>query len=497
MKMRYGSVCSGIEAATVAWHPLGWGAAWFAEIEPFPSAVLAHHYPAVPNLGDMTTIAARIRAREVEAPDILVGGTPCQSFSVAGLRGGLTDARGNLALAFVELADAIDAVRRDHGLSPAWALWENVPGVFTVDGGGAFGAVLGGLVGGDTALSPGPAGWTNAGVVAGPDRVAAWRVLDAQYFGVAQRRRRVFVLARGGARAWDAADALLPLVEGVRWHPAPSRAARAGAAEGAEIRAGERGGLPGWAEDGGAAAQALTAHPGGRYDLDTETFVPALTASMAKSRASSNDGAMLVPGIAGPLGAGSAGKGWSDDLKRAGAFVPVIDPEALSARDVALIRASRPDPLPFDTNQITSSENRSNPSPGLTAHAPPAIAFHVTQDPISGEVAPALGCGNALGCGTLGVAVEAYQCHGNNIGPAGTLRSGNGGLTGGVPFFSQAMSVRRLTPRECERLQGFPDDYTAIPGAKDGPRYRALGNSMAVPPMRHIGRGIQRVREVA
>jgi DNA (cytosine-5)-methyltransferase 1 len=117
-EITYGSVCSGIEAATVAWAPLGWKAAWFAEIEPFPSAVLAHHYPAVPNLGDMTTIAKRVLLGEVVAPDVLVGGTPCQAFSVAGMRQSLDDARGNLTLRFMELANAIDFVRRRAGRPP-------------------------------------------------------------------------------------------------------------------------------------------------------------------------------------------------------------------------------------------------------------------------------------------------------------------------------------------------------------------------------------------
>jgi DNA (cytosine-5)-methyltransferase 1 len=233
--VRYGSVCSGIEAATAAWHPLGWEPAWFSEIEAFPCAVLQHHYPTVPNLGDMTTIAARVLAGEVEAPDVLVGGTPCQAFSVAGARLSLADQRGNLALAFVRLADAVDAARHRAGKPPAWILWENVPGVLSVRD-NAFGAFLGGLVGADDALVPEPR-WRGAGVAAGPSRVAAWRTLDAQFFGVAQRRRRIFVLARGGARCWAAADALLPLTEGLRWNPAPRRDAGAEAARGTDGRA--------------------------------------------------------------------------------------------------------------------------------------------------------------------------------------------------------------------------------------------------------------------
>jgi len=128
--MRYGSVCSGIEAASVAWEPLGWKAAWFSEIEAFPSAVLAQRWPEVANLGDMTKIAAAVRAGEVEAPDVIAGGTPCQSYSIGGKRKGLSDPRGQLTLSYVELADVIDNKRRDNGDHEAIFVWENVPGVF-------------------------------------------------------------------------------------------------------------------------------------------------------------------------------------------------------------------------------------------------------------------------------------------------------------------------------------------------------------------------------
>ena len=162
--MKFGSVCSGIEAASVAWHPLGWQAAWFAEIEPFPCAVLAHHYPTVPNLGDMTTIANSVLTGEVEAPDVLAGGTPCQAFSVAGLRESLADERGNLTLKFVELADAIDFVRVRDGRPPAIVFWENVPGVLSTKD-NAFGCFLAGLAGEDEPLRAPGGKWANAGAV--------------------------------------------------------------------------------------------------------------------------------------------------------------------------------------------------------------------------------------------------------------------------------------------------------------------------------------------
>ena len=218
--VRFGSVCSGIEAASVAFEPLGWSAAWLAEIEPFPSAVLAHHYPDVPNLGDMTTISRRVLSGEIEAPDMLCGGTPCQAFSVAGLRESLSDERGNLTLTFVEIADAIDHVRARRGAHPAIILWENVPGVLSTRD-NAFGCFLAGLAGEDDPLEPPGGKWANAGAVYGPRRAIAWRTLDAQYFGVAQRRRRVFVVAS----ARDGFDPATVLFEwdGVRRDSAPAR----------------------------------------------------------------------------------------------------------------------------------------------------------------------------------------------------------------------------------------------------------------------------------
>ena len=192
--IRFGSVCSGVEAASLAFGPLGWKAAWFSEIEPFPCALLAQRYPDVPNLGDMTTLPAAIREGRVEAPDVLCGGTPCQAFSFAGRRQSLDDARGNLCLTFCEIADELDTARALSDKPPVVIFWENVPGVLcTKDN--AFGCFLAGLCGASAPLSSGSKRWPCAGTASGPKRKVAWRVLDAQFFGVPQRRRRVYVVA--------------------------------------------------------------------------------------------------------------------------------------------------------------------------------------------------------------------------------------------------------------------------------------------------------------
>lgn len=225
--MKYLSVCSGIEAATVAWHGFGWQPVAFAEIEPFPAAVLAHHYPAVPNLGDLTKY--REWPEELLADvDLLVGGTPCQAFSVAGKRQSLDDERGNLSLVYVNLYHHINEVRKRHGRSPAIALWENVPGVLSTKD-NAFGCFIGGLLGCDEAPQTESGKWDKAGFLCGEAVRVGYRVLDAQYFGVAQRRRRVFLVAvpcelveRFGERACP--SEILSLRESVLGNP-PTRGA--------------------------------------------------------------------------------------------------------------------------------------------------------------------------------------------------------------------------------------------------------------------------------
>jgi DNA (cytosine-5)-methyltransferase 1 len=310
--MRYATVCSGIEAPSVAWSLLGWKAQWFSEIEPFPCAVLAHHYPSVPNLGDMTRLP-----NDLKSIELLCGGTPCQSFSVAGKRAGLDDARGNLALEFCRLAER---------LSPRWVVWENVPGALSSNGGRDFGAILGMLV------------EIGYGV--------CYRVLDAQYFGVPQSRRRVFVAGYLGD--WRPPAAVLLQPESLCGGSAPSK--RKGAA------------------DLGTAALDVAGNDGA---------VPRLTPLIAACLTAQNG---LTP-------------------QKAGKAVGVVNP--------------------------------------------------------------------------------IYQ---------------NG-------------RVRKLTPREFERLQGFPDDYTLIPlplksrqqrvrWPSDAERYKAIGNSMAVPVMRWIGERIQAVDSI-
>lgn len=222
--LRYLSVCAGIEAVSVAVRGMGWTPSAFCEIEKFPCAVLAHHWPEVPNLGDMTRWHEW--PEEVFTADLLVGGTPCQAFSVAGLRNSLDDERGNLTLTYARILDHIDRVRAARGLPPAVCLWENVPGVLNTKD-NAFGCFLAGLAGEDVPLEPPGGRWTDAGYVRGPQRAVAWRCLDAQYFGLAQRRKRVFVVAGAGAIR---PEQVLLEWEGVRRDSPPSRETGQGAA---------------------------------------------------------------------------------------------------------------------------------------------------------------------------------------------------------------------------------------------------------------------------
>jgi DNA (cytosine-5)-methyltransferase 1 len=347
--VKYLSVCSGIEAATVAWHDLGWQPVGFSEIEKFPSALLQHHYPNTVNFGDMTNY----KEWNIEQPDILVGGTPCQSFSVAGLRKGLDDPRGNLALVYCGILDHF---------RPTWFVWENVPGVLSSAGGRDFGSFLGALA----ELGYG----------------FAYRVLDAQFFGVAQRRRRVFVVGYLGD--WRPPAAVLFERQSLCRDTAPSREKRESIA--------------------GSSAQC---------------FEPR-----------SPDGhARLI-----------------------GDFAPTLNRMGGGQREPCVMT------WPVDV------------APALNAH------FGSKQG---------LEDQHALGGAGLFVPAQPIPCH-----PLATGAH--------IPAIANTMAVRRLTPVECERLQGFPDNYTNIPWRKkdespDGPRYKALGNSMAVPVMQWIGKNIKKV----
>ena len=410
--MRFGSVCSGIEAASVAWNPLGWEAAWLSEIEPFPSAVLAHHYPGVPNLGDMTLLPEKILFGEIEAPDIFCGGTPCQAFSVAGNRQSLDDARGNLSLTFCEIANAIDSVRD----VPAIIFWENVPGVLNTKD-NAFGCFLAGLAGEDMPLQPAGNKWTNAGVVSGSKRTVAWRVLDAQYFGLAQRRRPVFVIA--SARNGFDPGAVLFEFDGLRWDTAPGRKA------GKEVT---------------ELAGTLTANGGGlnrpdgncnELDFCVTTFNKQRIGEYSEEDVSSTYAAR--------------------DYKDATDLVAYGIPGNWIGR--------KPE------NGGNAVEPMHNISPcQIKTDVHGVCCVHGTQDPCTSET-------------------TAFALGRNNGGENAVL--------------NKAMAVRRLIPTECERLQGFPDSYTKIPwrnkpaeDCPDGPRYKALGNSWAVPVVRWIGKRI-------
>ena len=364
--VKFLSVCSGIEAASVAWNPLGWKAAAFSEIEPFPCSLLKHHYPDTPNRGDMT----KFKDWPNEPIDLLCGGTPCQSFSVAGLRAGLADPRGNLMLTF----GAIAAKYR-----PQWLVWENVPGVLSSNGGRDFGSFLGLL---------GELGYG-----------FAYRVLDAQYFGVPQRRRRVFVVGCFGD--WRSAAAVLFERHSLSGNPAPRRQAWKGTSRGIEF--------------GPSGGRFIDVNP----TLDTRA----------------KDGPVRNQ-LAGCVGTLCVATG------QAGAV--------------------------FEEGDVTA--------PLTTGTDPSANIVHsVALRGRDGGATAELGDDQAF-----------------------ALRASSGG--GDKPHVMASFRVRRQTPRECERLQGFPDEYTLVPHrgkpAADGPRYKALGNSWAIPNVRWIGERIEMVSAI-
>lgn len=492
----FGSVCSGIEAASVAWAPLGWRAAWLAEIEPFPCALLAHHYPEVPNLGDMTKIGAMIRDGFASAPDVLCGGTPCQAFSVAGLRQSLDDGRGNLSLTFCEIADEIDARRQAAGLLPAVIFWENVPGVLNTKD-NAFGCFLAGLAGEDDPLIPSGGKWTNAGCVFGPERTVAWRVLDAQYFGVAQRRRRVFVVAS----ARDGFDPTAVLFEqgGVRRDTAPSRATReefahdlapclTSSGRGVERTGDTRGQDPVVA----VANVCQTLRAGGNStggdrppgtDVDTADSLVVHALPLAFDCKASGMSGFGVGKIASTMRA----MGHANSHQNGGGHLAVCtvaigcDGTVDGPVPPLMARSSRGGAQTLSPGHQTDGHMISVCVTGDITHTLKAEGFDASED------------GTGRGQPIVTVGADCYN--GSITGEvAATMGARGSSETASGPVLLTGMAVRRLTPRECERLQGFPDDYTLVPhrnkAAADGPRYKALGNSWAVPNVAWIGRRI-------
>jgi DNA (cytosine-5)-methyltransferase 1 len=587
--MKYLSVCSGIEAVSVAWEPLGWQPAMFAEIDPFCAWLLRSRYGAsrpihmpsphdaasrkeakqraaairnvvalpvdgaVINAGDFT----KIGANDVGTIDLLAGGTPCQSFSVAGKRAGLDDPRGNLTIEFARLADR---------LRPTWLVWENVPGVLSIDDGRTFGAFLRILV---------ECGY---GI--------AYRILDARFFGVPQRRRRVFVVGHLGD--WRGPAAVFLEFAGLSGYPPPRREARQGTAGGVEV--GPAGGrltdtaptIDSGCKDGFVRNQlgigvlsstdetshCLNAGGMGRQDFETETLIAhALSADgFDASEDGTGRGTPVVPVAICTAHTQSNGSGFSDDVAhtlesggaQAVAFAQNTRNEvrlyggdgktvgALAAQSGAkqqsYVAFSAKD-YGADADDVAPTlrgmgHDRSHANGGGQV----AIAFAQNQegDVHSGDVMQSLGTNsNATGRNAPTIAFTLHGSDGTtsvasstdvagslrtraprsienssttavlqeqsvawsgeltaSTDVAGTLqRGGEGGRVDGV--MTPQMAVRRLTPRECERLQGFPDDYTLVEyrgkPAADGPRYKALGNSMAVPVIRWIGQRIAAV----
>ena len=484
--MRFGSVCSGIEAASVAWAPLGWKAAWFSEIEPFPCEVLKHHFPGVTNMGDMTLLPERIASGEVEPPDMLCGGTPCQAFSYAGKRRSLDDYRGNLSLTFCDIADSIDEVRTICGDEPCIVFWENVPGVLSTKD-NAFGCFLGQLVGADAPLSPGAKRWPCAGVVAGPKRKAAWRVLDAQHFGVPQRRRRVFVVASARERV-DPAEILFER-KGVCGDSEKGGSQRQDAAaftlgSFAQYREGV-GTLKAQGGDIGGGSETIVVEPS-VYDMTHACDVIRESELSPTLQARMGTGGNQIPLV---LSQGQGG-----DVSVSSRLVPTLKTcSNASSRSMPLVLSENGSdrtvcvgitpPLKTTTPCYCLAENTIGREPkngGNGLGVSEDLGFTLNATGVHGVLAPCY-CLNDHG----GERIDA------ELDRTCTLRAETHRHEQIVVNLSH---VRRLTPVECERLQGFPGNWTRIPyrgkpaeQCPDAPRYKAIGNSWAVPVVRWIG----------
>jgi len=409
--MNYLSVCSGIEAATVAWHHMGWKPVGFSEIEKFPSQVLAHHYPQVTNFGDMT----KYKEWEIDRTiGLLVGGTPCQSFSVAGLRKGLSDPRGNLALTYVGILDHF---------RPKWFIWENVPGVLSSNQGRDFASFL-------TALGIIGYGWS-------------YRVLDAQYFGVAQRRRRVFVV--GCLGDWRPTAEILFESESLQRNTKPSRKTRKSVTGYVESSFGQ------YRED---VVAGTTKASGGVLSGGSETF------------------------IVGALDTECGGQKLSHQSINSGHIFAVYEnhPSDSRVREMGDV-----------CQTVTSTWGAGGGNIPFVQNI--AYEWHNQDSRIKPiDVAATLNCNAG---GREGHLVQSFGWQ-NSSSQSMSVDTITPTLDKSkTPALFNNMAVRRLTPVECERLQGFPDNYTNIrESCPDGARYKALGNSMAVPVMRWIGERI-------
>ena len=521
--MRYLSVCSGIEAASVAWHSLGWTPIGFSEIEPFPSAVLAHHYPKVKNYGDMSKFRDwSLRAGDI---DLLVGGTPCQSFSIAGLRQGLKDPRGNLMLTFLAIAE--------H-LKPKWIVWENVPGVLSSNGGKDFGSFLGGL---------GELGYG-----------FAYRILDAQWCrthghprAVPQRRRRVFVVGCVGDHIGPA-KVLFEQESMLRYSATRSSSRQGTSADVAGcLRSGGDGGVP------SSRGEHLTFSAPIKQPTwwDGEKTANTLTKSNSNGTQrmpdKDNFGALLQPIYCGsnPNASDTVTSKWQKQSggpvgSECGLFVlqPITailfenhpnDSRITGPHDVAPSCVSRygtgggnvPLVVPAVAIQGSMINRQDHNGPSGSGCSDTGEMYTLTsQDTHAVAIVNMQGSKSNACVSTDGSSytINGHDVHAVTVAPIGCFKSGQGAKSRSIgysetvsptlpsnaggntaPSLVQTMQVRRLTPTECERLQGFPDGWTAIPWKKknaedcpDGPRYKALGNSMAVNCMEWLGERIQK-----